>query len=215
MSSILGDVDDALSGALAFVLRPIRSWVRKPLHIIVGWALNVFHLVGRGWDDMVHGGSALVHGLASFPGATYRGFFHVLHVTIPNLAHWAAGKLHDLGVSLAHEALRLGKDIVHAVTKAWNDLQDFGDWLSSHIIAPILHRLGAAEHYLSHAVHDAVELVLHPGRLFEWLWNAGLSGAVELTHDLAPPTLRWFKNTAAKDTVQAAHALEAVLTAML
>jgi hypothetical protein len=213
--SIFDDITDATDSVLSFVLSPVRSLVRKGLHVVAGWALNIFHLVGRGWDDMVSGANNLIHGVTDFYHATYRGFVHLFKVTIPGVIHWTEGHLAHLAASLEHAAASLAHAIAHEAVKAWNDLMDGLSWLQHHVIDPIEHRLASAEHFLAHEVHDAVDLITHPTRLFEWIWQGMLAAVPDLARDLTAPTVRWFRHSAAPDAVEVAHGIESVLVALL
>lgn len=213
--SIFGQIDDATDTVLSFLLRPVRSVIRAGAKVVAGWAKNIFGLVSDGWDEVTAGASALSHGFATFPGAVYHGLYHLVRIVVPGVLDWAGGEIYRLGHLIVHYADIAANAVARLEHKAWTDLQRGIRWLYLDIIAPVADRVSFAEHYLFRDVRAVVELVTHPARLVEHLWDAGLSAVAELTHDLLPPTLRWLKHSAARDVVDAAHGVEAVIAAML
>lgn len=213
--SIFDDIASATDDVLSYVLRPVRSLVRKGLHVVAGWTSNVFHDVGSAWDDLSSAAHTLEHGIGVFATNSYHALAHLVTVTIPDTVRWAARELAHLGDALGSWVAAFARDLAHAVDKAWHDLQAGLSWFYDHVVVPIERRVAAAEHYLAHEVHDVVELVLHPTRLVQVLADATFAAVPTVAVEVGTPLARWLRRSAVRDVTDVAHEVEAILSAVL
>ena len=212
---IFGDIESATSGALNFVLSPLRSLLRRGLHTVAGWALDIFHLVGGAWDRMTDGAWSMWHGAADLAESVYHFGGRVVGVYLPDLLHWAARNINRVEGLARGFAVDLFTEIGRAEHLAGQLVDGALHFVQTNLIDPIENRLGQLENTIGAQIGPALDLLLHPGKLIEVLGSWVLDHVIDTLDALGGPVFRWFRRSAVHDAVTVAHEIEQLISAVV
>lgn len=148
----------------------IRKWVSDLVTGIFGFIHTVFHLVGDGWLDVVHGASWLYTGIVNLAAETYLTLWHIVRALIPDVIRWADKFIHQVwayAIVVFHWAAHEFDLIRHWVAALLDALRH---WVITDIWTPIWRTLAPAWHWITHEGLALWNLVTHPALLVDWIW---------------------------------------------
>lgn len=159
-------------GAGAHVIdETIRQWVSDLISGVFGFIHTVFGLVGRAWGDMFGAARWIYTGIWHLGTETYWTLWHILKRVIPDVIHWANVFIHKVwqyAIDLFHWTWRQIEWLKHWILALFDA---FRRWVIREIWDPIWRTLAPAWRWITHEGVALWELVTHPDRLVNWIWN--------------------------------------------
>lgn len=200
---------------IAGLPRNSSKLLHRMLHAIVGWATNIFHIVGHAWDDLAtafqHWSTTVRH----FMDAVFSVIAKIVTHTIPELARNLAHDIAKVASDIADLARTAARWVDNAIRRAESLVSDALVWVRHNVLDPLSRDINSALSWIANIGKEAWRLV-HDGEyiaalVLRWIWSQLLS----LIRTYITTVMRWIIGSGLSFSLSVAHLVEDALTAVL
>ena len=193
-------------------IKDFAGGVEKAVVWVWNTLVDVFVVVYRGWEWMIHGVEALAGLIEDGFDDIYKFGAWVVKTGIPDVISWAARQLSNLG----HEIAKGLSDVEHWVSGLIADVKGLIDdvytWAVDHVYNPLKKDFDQAWHWIANEGVTIWHYIEHPELLakllFLPLWHYFLS----FVKDSAALIGGWFIPHIYRAMIETADVLESILS---